>query len=146
MVFKFLLKKSSNSCRAWEGFNQNILNWFRFEFDAVCCKQVETVFAEMSSWTALTRHPGVTTIFSSKHLKCKYVRSFIMKNLIFSAFHDNAYKNSNKTQFNEFLVLDGCIILEINFLQSLIKFKIFIIKIRKYLLLLYPVWYTYMPC
>ena len=67
-----------------------------------------TVFSNMSSWTALTRYLGTKTTFDAKFLKSKYAR-----NLIFITFYENAYlhKNSIKTLFYEFLVLENCITL-----------------------------------
>ena len=35
----------------------------------VWCNQVGTVYAEMSSWTASTRHLGMKTIFQTKYIK-----------------------------------------------------------------------------
>ena len=81
-----------------------------------------TVFAEMSSQTALTRHLGMKKTFSTKYIKSKYVQSFITKRFFFKIlFNKNAYwhKSSTKTQFYEFPVLEGCITLGKNFLQSL---------------------------
>ena len=42
-----------------------------------------------------------------------------------------------KTQFYEFLVVESCISLNMQYLQSLLKFKIFKIKILKYFLFIY---------
>ena len=39
-------------------------------------------------------------------------------------------------QFYEFLVVECCISLNMHFLQSLLEFEIFLIKVRKYLLLI----------
>ena len=47
--------------------------------------------------------------------------------------------NITKTQFYEFLVVESCISLYMHFLQSLLKFKIFRIEGRKYLLFIYLV-------
>ena len=50
--------------------------------------------------------------------------------------HNNTLMHT-KTKFFEFLVVKCCISLNMNFPQSLLKFKIFIIKFPKYLLLIF---------
>ena len=38
-----------------------------------------TVFAEMSSFTALTWHNGIKTAFKTKYMRSIYFRIFVMK-------------------------------------------------------------------
>ena len=45
----------------------------------VWCNQMGTNFAEISSWTALTRHLGLKTAFYTKYMKSKHIRIFIIK-------------------------------------------------------------------
>ena len=45
--------------------------------------------------------------------------------------HTNTYNSSTKAQFYEFLVVMCCISINMQILQSLLIFKIFIIKIAK---------------
>ena len=42
----------------------------------VRCDRMETVFAEMSSCTALTCHTGMKTFFKTKSMKRKYLENF----------------------------------------------------------------------
>ena len=67
-----------------------------------------TVFEEMTSLKALTWYIGMKTAFYTKLIKSKYVSIFIM--MIGVALKPNLFN--------------------LHFLQSLLKFKIFIIKIR----------------
>ena len=64
--------------------------------------------------------------------KSKYVRNISM--MILNLYNiENAYLHyeSTNTKFYEFLVVLCCISLTMNFLQSLLEFKIFILKIPK---------------
>ena len=63
-------------------------------YNSVCttvwCNQMGSVFAEMSSWTALTRHLGMKTAFYTKYIKViKFFKIFI---LMFFILH-NKYEN-----------------------------------------------------
>ena len=49
----------------------------------VWSNQIGTYFAEMSSWTALTRHLGTKTTFKTKYMKIKCFRTFIIMIFIF---------------------------------------------------------------
>ena len=97
----------------------------QFMHDTVWCNQMGTVFAEMSSRTALTRHLWMKTTFYTKYITANV---FV---LLLWLLYANAYKHykSTKPQLYEFLVVMCYISLNMNFLQSLFKFEIFIIKI-----------------
>ena len=43
------------------------------------CNQIGTVFVVMSSWIALTLHPGIKLTFYTKYIKSEYISIFIMK-------------------------------------------------------------------
>ena len=106
----------------------------------VWCNQVGTVFAEMSSRRAITRRLGRKATFLIKYMKSICIRILVMGILIFIKLYKNAMlrrKSSTQTLFYEFLVVECCISLNMNFFQSLLNFKILIIKIRKYLLVIY---------
>ena len=70
----------------------------------------------------------------TKDIKSKKVRSFIMLILILN----NIVRKYILSW--EFLVVECCISLNMSILQSLLKFKILIIKISKYLLFIYLVY------
>ena len=62
--------------------------------DHLQCDRMGTVLAEMSSWTALTRHLGIKTIFLTK-----YIKEFYHEEFDFLRFHENTlnHKSSTKT-------------------------------------------------
>ena len=71
--------------------------------------------------------------------KSKYVRVIFMMILILKTLYKNAYEHNSslKTQFYELLVVMCCISLNMHFYQSLLKNKIFMIKIPRYLFLIF---------
>ena len=58
---------------------------------------METIFAEMSSSTALTWCTVIKTEFYTKHIKSEYFGIFIMKMLDFEVIGDNAYLRKYST-------------------------------------------------
>ena len=67
---------------------------------------MRTVFAEMSFLTALTRHLGEKTKFQTKYIK------------------------DVQCYFEKFLVLEGCITLGMHLPQTLLTFKMFMMKFK----------------
>ena len=88
-----LVRMKSNALRKWAEVIPLLLYLSYFSCQSkrntytVWCNQMETVFAQMSSWTALTWHLRLKTAFYTKFMKRKYFHSILLCKVVLCKNH-----------------------------------------------------------